>query len=54
MWRWKEEEKLTDHARNEELLHNAKEETNIPHKIKRKSDRIGHTLRRNYHIKRII
>jgi len=36
MWRWKKEDKLTDHARNVELIHKVKEETNIPHKIKRK------------------
>jgi len=55
MWFWKKEDaKLTDHARNEELLHKVNEETNIPHKIKRKSDRIGHILRRNCLLKRII
>jgi len=47
MWCWnKEDDKLTDHARNE-LLHKVKEETNNTHKIKRKSDRTGHILRRN-------
>jgi hypothetical protein len=45
---------LTDYARNEELLHEANKETNIPHKIKRKSDRNGHILRRNCLLKRII
>jgi hypothetical protein len=55
MWCWKkEDDKLTDHARNEELLHNMKEQTNILHKIKRKFDRIVHILRRNCLLKRII
>jgi hypothetical protein len=55
MWCWKKEyDKLRDHARNEGLLHKVKEETNIPHKIKRKSDRIGHILRMKCLIKRII
>ena len=54
-WCWnKEDDKLTDHARNEELLHKVKEETNIPHKIQIKSDRIGHILCRNCLLKRII
>lgn len=56
MWCWKkEEDKLTDLAKYEELLHKVKEETNILHKIKRrKADRIGLILRRNCLQNRII
>jgi hypothetical protein len=54
MWFWKKENnELTGHVRNEELLHKVNEETNIPHEIKRNSDRIGHILRRNCLLKRI-
>ena len=46
---------MTDHARNEEILHKVMEDINIPHKIKRmKADNIGHILRRNCLLKRII
>jgi hypothetical protein len=39
---------LTDHVRNEEVLLRGKEERNILHEIsKRKTNWIGHILRRN-------
>jgi hypothetical protein len=39
----------TDRVKNEEILHRVKEERSILHTIKRrKANRIGHTLRRNY------
>jgi hypothetical protein len=42
-------------VKNEEVLHRAKEERNIPHTIKRrKANWIGHILRRNFLIKHVI
>ena len=50
MWCWRRIDKisLTDHVRNEEVLHTVKEKRNILHTIKRRKDNwIGHMLRRN-------
>jgi hypothetical protein len=50
MWCWRRMEKisLTDYVRNEEVLLRVKEQRNIVHEIsKRKSNWIGHILRRN-------
>jgi len=45
----------TDHVRNEEVLLRVKEQRNILHKIKkRKANWIGHILRRNCLLQRII
>jgi hypothetical protein len=45
----------TDHVRNEEVLLRVKEQRNILHEIsKRKANRIGHNLRRNCLLQRII
>jgi hypothetical protein len=45
----------TDRLRNEEVLHRVKEERNIVHTIKRrKANWIGHILRRNCLLKRVI
>jgi hypothetical protein len=45
----------TDHVRNEDVLLRVKEQRNILHEIrKRKAKSIGHILRRNYRMKRII
>ena len=45
----------TDHVRNEEVLMRVKEQRNIPHEIrKRKADWIGHILRRNCLLQRVI
>jgi hypothetical protein len=57
MWCWKRMEKIiwTDHVRNEEVLFRVKEHRNILHKIrKRKANRIGHVLRRNCLLQRVI
>jgi hypothetical protein len=57
MWCWRRMEKLswTDHARNEELLLIVKEQRDILHEIrKRKANRIGHILRRNCLLQRVI
>jgi hypothetical protein len=44
-----------DRVRNEEILHRVKEERNIVHTIKRrKANWIGHILRRNCLLKRVI
>jgi hypothetical protein len=44
----------TDRVRNEEVLHRVKEERNILHKTKgRKTNWIGHILRRNRHLKHV-
>jgi hypothetical protein len=45
----------TDHVRNEDVLLRVKEQRNILHKIrKRKAKWIGHILRRNCLLQRII
>ena len=45
----------TDHVRNEEVLLRVKEQRNILHEIrKRKANWIGHILRRNCLLQRII
>jgi hypothetical protein len=45
----------TDHVRNEEVLLRVKEQRNILHEIrKRKANSIGHILRRNCLLQRII
>ena len=45
----------TDHVRNEEVLLRVKEQGNILHeRSKRKANRIGHILRRNCLLKRVI
>ena len=57
MWCWRRMEKIswTDCVRNEEVLHTVKEERNIPHTInRRKSNWIGHILRRNCILKHFI
>jgi hypothetical protein len=57
MWCWKRMEKIswTDHVRNEEVLLRVKEQRNILHEIrKRKAYWIGHILRRNCHLQRVI
>jgi hypothetical protein len=46
---------LADRVRNEEVLHRVKEERNIVHTIKRrKTNWIGHILRRNCLLKQVI
>jgi len=46
---------LTDHARNEELLLRVKEQRNVLHEIsKQKANWIGHILRRNCLLQRVI
>ena len=57
MWCWRRMEKIswTDHARNEEVLLRVNEQRNILHEIrKRKANWIGHILRRNCLLKRLI
>jgi len=57
MWCWKRMEKIswTDHVRNEEVLHRAKEERNIVHTVKiRKANWIGHVWRRNCLLNKVI
>ena len=57
MWCWRRMEKLswTDHVRNEEVLVRVKEQGNILHEIhKRKANWIGHILRRNCLLQRVI
>ena len=45
----------TDHVRNEEVLITVKEQRNILHEIsKRKTNWIGHSLRRNCLLQRVI
>jgi len=56
MWHWRRIEKIswTDHVRNKVLLR-VKEQRNILHEIsKRKANWIGHILRRNCLIQRVI
>jgi hypothetical protein len=61
MWCWRRMEKIswtdhwTDHVRNEEVLIGVKEQWNILHEIrKRKANWIGHILRRNCILQRVI
>jgi hypothetical protein len=57
MWCWRKMEKIswTDRVRNEEVLNRVKEERTILHTIKRrKATWIGHILRRNCLLKRVI
>ena len=57
MWCWKRMENIswTDHVRNEEVLHRAKEERNIVHTVKiRKANWIGHVWRRNCLLNKVI
>jgi hypothetical protein len=57
MWCWRRIEKIswTDHVRNEEVLLRVKEQRNILHEIhKRKANWIGHILRRNCLLRRVI
>ena len=57
MWHWRKMEKIfwTEHVRNEEELLRVKEQRNILHEIsKRKADWIGHILRRNCLLKRVV
>ena len=57
MWCWRRMEKIswTDHVRNEEELLRVKEQRNILHETsKRKVNWIGHILRRNCLLQRVI
>ena len=57
MWCWSRMEKIgwTDHVRNEEVLLRVKKQRNILHEIsKRKANWIGHILRRNRLLQRVI
>ena len=57
MWCWRRMEKIswTDHVRNEEVLLRVKEQRNILHEIsKRKANWMGHILRRNSILQRVI
>jgi hypothetical protein len=57
MWCWRRMEKIswTRHVRNEEVLLRVKKQRNILHEIrKRKANWIGHILRRNCFLKRVI
>jgi len=57
MWCWRRMEKIswTDLVRNEEVLLRVKEQRNILHEIsKRKANWIGHVLRRNCLLQRVI
>jgi len=57
MWCWRRMEKIswTDHMRNEEVLLRVNEQRNILHEIsKRKAKWIGHILRRNCLLQRVI
>jgi len=57
MWSWRRMEKIswTDHERNEAVLLRVKEQRNIlPEISKRKANWIGHILRRNCLLQRII
>jgi len=57
MWYWRRMEKIswTDHVRNEEVLFRVKEQRNILHEIrKRKANWVGHILRRNCLLQRVI
>jgi hypothetical protein len=57
MWCWRRMEKIswTDHVRNEEVLLRVKKQKNILHEIrKRKANWIGHIMRRNCLLQRVI
>jgi len=57
MWCWRRMEKIswTDHVRNEDVLLRVKEQRNILHGIsKLKANWIGHILRRNCLLQRVI
>jgi hypothetical protein len=57
LWCWRRMEKFSwaDHVRNEEVLLRVKEQRNILHEIrKRKTNWIGHILRRNCLLQRVI
>jgi len=57
MWCWRRMEKIscTDHVRKEEVLLRVNEQSNILHEIrKRKANWIGHFLRRNCLLQRVI
>jgi len=57
MWCWRRIGKIswTDHVRNEEVLRRVKEQRNILHEIrKQKANWIGHILRRNCLLQRVI
>jgi hypothetical protein len=56
MWCWRKMEKIssTDHLRNEEVLLRVSGQRNILHEIKRKANWIGHILRRNCLLQRVI
>jgi len=57
MWCWRRMEKIswTDHVRNEEVLLGVKEQRNILHEISKwKANWIGHILRRNFLLQRVI
>jgi hypothetical protein len=57
MWCWRRMEKIsrTDHVRNEDVLLRVKEQRNILHEVrKRKANWIGHILRRNCLLQRVI
>jgi hypothetical protein len=57
MWCWRRMEKIrwTDHVRNEEVLLRVKEQRNILHETrKRKANWVGHILRRNCLLQRVI
>jgi hypothetical protein len=57
MWCWRRKEKIswTEHVRNEEVLLRVKEQRNILHEIsRRKANLIGHILRRNCLLQRVI
>jgi hypothetical protein len=57
MWCWRRMEKTswTDHVRNEDVLLQVKEQRNILHEIRiRKANWIGHVLRRNCILQRVI
>jgi hypothetical protein len=56
-WCWRRMEKIswTDHVRNKDVLLTVKEQRNILHEIReRKVNRIGHILRRNCLLQRVI
>jgi hypothetical protein len=57
MWCWRRMEKIiwTDQVRNEEILLRVKEQRDILHEIsKRKANWIGHILRRNCLLQRVM
>jgi hypothetical protein len=57
MWCWRRMEKIswTDHVRNEDMLLRVREQRNVLHEIrKRKANWIGHILRRNLFLQRVI